>query len=118
MRKLLSPFVKGALQLKNHVVMAPMTRSRALNNLPNELMAAYYQQRSGAGLLITEGTSPSPEGLGYPRIPGHVGRTKQAFVSRIAAAEPARCSRHSRSTNATKVNKLVQEDYGCTCILT
>ena len=70
MKKLFEPFTKGALQLKNHVVMAPMTRSRALNNLPNELMAAYYKQRTGAGLIITEGTSPSPEGLGYPRIPG------------------------------------------------
>ncbi len=50
--------------------MAPMTRSRAINNLPNALMATYYKQRSGAGLIITEGTSPSPEGLGYPRIPG------------------------------------------------
>jgi N-ethylmaleimide reductase len=70
MKKLLAPFDKGSLQLKNHIVMAPMTRSRALNNLPNELMAAYYKQRSGAGLIVTEGTSPSPEGLGYPRIPG------------------------------------------------
>ncbi|OOQ61504.1 alkene reductase [Mucilaginibacter pedocola] len=70
MKKLLEPFDNGILKLKNHVVMAPMTRSRALNNIPNELMAAYYKQRSGAGLIITEGTSPSPEGLGYPRIPG------------------------------------------------
>jgi len=70
MKKLLLPYNKGLLQLKNHVVMAPMTRSRAINNLPNELMATYYKQRSGAGLIITEGTSPSPEGLGYPRIPG------------------------------------------------
>lgn len=50
--------------------MAPMTRSRAVGNLPNELMATYYTQRAGAGLIIAEGTSPSPEGLGYPRIPG------------------------------------------------
>ncbi|WP_461115407.1 alkene reductase [Spirosoma jeollabukense] len=70
MKKLVLPFTKGALQLKNHVVMAPMTRSRAQNNLPNALMATYYKQRSGAGLIVTEGTSPSPEGLGYPRIPG------------------------------------------------
>jgi N-ethylmaleimide reductase len=70
MRKLFLPFTKGQLQLKNHVVMAPMTRSRAINNLPNDLMATYYKQRSGAGLIVTEGTSPSPEGLGYPRIPG------------------------------------------------
>lgn len=70
MKKLFTPFEKGNLKLKNHLVMAPMTRSRAIDNIPNELMATYYAQRSGAGLIITEGTSPSPEGLGYPRIPG------------------------------------------------
>ena len=68
--KLFSPCTLGSLELKNHVVMAPMTRSRAIGNLPNELMAEYYSQRSGAGLIITEGTSPSPNGLGYARIPG------------------------------------------------
>jgi N-ethylmaleimide reductase len=52
------------------LVMAPMTRSRAIGNIPNELMAEYYAQRASAGLIITEGTSPSPNGLGYPRIPG------------------------------------------------
>lgn len=50
--------------------MAPMTRSRALDNIPNDLMAKYYGQRSGAGLIITEGTAPMEDGLGYPRIPG------------------------------------------------
>jgi N-ethylmaleimide reductase len=50
--------------------MAPLTRSRAINNIPNELMARYYAQRATAGLIITEGTSPSPNGLGYARIPG------------------------------------------------
>jgi N-ethylmaleimide reductase len=70
MKKLFMSYSKAAIQLKNHVVMAPMTRSRAIGNVPNELMATYYKQRSGAGLIITEGTSPSPEGLGYPRIPG------------------------------------------------
>lgn len=70
MKKLFTPYEKGSFKLKNHLVMAPMTRSRAIGNLPNELMAAYYSQRSGAGLIITEGTSPSVEGLGYPRIPG------------------------------------------------
>ena len=60
----------GAMSLQNHLVMAPMTRSRALHNVPNESMVTYYEQRSGAGLIITEGTSPSPNGLGYPRIPG------------------------------------------------
>ena len=50
--------------------MSPMTRSRAIGNLPNALMADYYAQRAGAGLIITEGVSPSPNGLGYARIPG------------------------------------------------
>src|SRR5665213_577534 len=70
MKTLLSPFIKGKFELKNHVVMSPMTRSRAIDNLPNQLMAAYYGQRTGAGLIITEGTAPAPEALGYPRIPG------------------------------------------------
>ena len=60
----------GSLELKNRIVMSPMTRCRAIGNVPNELMAEYYKQRSGAGLIITEGTSPSPNGLGYSRIPG------------------------------------------------
>jgi len=48
-----------------------MTRSRAVEaNTPNALMAEYYGQRAGAGLIVTEGTSPSPNGLGYARIPG------------------------------------------------
>ncbi len=60
----------GSLTLANHVVMAPMTRSRAPGNVPNSLMAEYYGQRATAGLIITEGTSPSPNGLGYIHIPG------------------------------------------------
>jgi len=52
-------------------VMSPMTRNRAVEaNVPNALMAEYYAQRAGAGLIVTEGTSPSPDGLGYARIPG------------------------------------------------
>lgn len=70
MKKLLMPFIKGDFKLKNHLVMAPMTRSRAIDNVPNQLMVAYYGQRTGAGLIVTEGTAPSPEALGYPRIPG------------------------------------------------
>ena len=62
-------FKSGNLELQNRVVMAPMTRNRAIDNIPNELMVKYYGQRSGAGLIITEGTAPSPNSLGYPRIP-------------------------------------------------
>jgi N-ethylmaleimide reductase len=68
--KLLASDKVGSIELKNRVVMAPMTRCRAIGNIPNELMADYYKQRSSAGLIITEGTSPSPNGLGYARIPG------------------------------------------------
>lgn len=68
--KLFTSMNLGPAKLKNRIVMAPMTRNRAIGNVPNELMAEYYGQRSGAGLIITEGTSPSPNGLGYPRIPG------------------------------------------------
>lgn len=68
--KLFTPEKAGSFEVKNRVVMAPMTRCRAIGNVPNDLMAKYYQQRSGAGLIITEGTSPSPNGLGYARIPG------------------------------------------------
>ncbi len=50
--------------------MAPMTRCRAIGNIPNDLIANYYEQRAGAGLIITEGVSPAPDGLGYARIPG------------------------------------------------
>jgi len=67
---LFTPATLGKLQLKNRVVMAPMTRSRATGNVPNALMEKYYSLRAAAGLIITEGTSPSPNGLGYARIPG------------------------------------------------
>lgn len=60
----------GPLRLQNRLVMSPMTRNRAIDNIPNALMTKYYAQRSTAGLIITEGTAPSPNALGYPRIPG------------------------------------------------
>lgn len=67
---LFTPLILGKMQLKNRIVMAPMTRSRAIGNVPNELMEKYYRLRADAGLIITEGTSPSANGLGYARIPG------------------------------------------------
>ena len=68
--KLFAPTKLGEIELNNRIVMAPMTRSRAIGNIPNKIMAEFYKQRSTAGLIITEGTSPSPNGLGYSRIPG------------------------------------------------
>ncbi|WP_420151453.1 alkene reductase [Spirosoma sp.] len=69
-QKLFSEATLGGLTLANHIVMAPMTRSRAIGNIPNDMIAEYYAQRATAGLIITEGTAPSPNGLGYARIPG------------------------------------------------
>ncbi len=68
---LFEPFTARKLTLSNRAVMSPMTRSRAVKaNVPNASMAEYYSQRATAGLIVTEGTSPSPNGLGYARIPG------------------------------------------------
>ena len=69
--KLFEPLKIGSLALKNRITMAPMTRNRATSsNVPTDIMAEYYGLRADAGLIITEGTSPSPNGTGYPRIPG------------------------------------------------
>jgi len=70
--RLLSPFRLGGLELKNRMVMAPMTRSRALvdGNVPNPLAVPYYTQRASTGLIISEATQVSPQGVGYARTPG------------------------------------------------
>jgi N-ethylmaleimide reductase len=86
MSLLFSKTVLGSLTLQNHLVMAPMTRSRATDNIPNALMAQYYAQRASAGLIITEGTSPSPNGLGYPRIPGIFSAAQAEGWKRVADA--------------------------------
>ena len=83
---LYSKTMLGSLALQNHLVMSPMTRSRAIGNVPNDLMAQYYAQRASAGLIITEGTSPSPNGLGYARIPGIFSDAQIAGWKRVTAA--------------------------------
>ncbi|MBU2147001.1 MAG: alkene reductase [Alphaproteobacteria bacterium] len=68
---LLSPYKLGSLALKNRLVMAPMTRSRAIDsNIANPIAATYYAQRASAGLIVTEATQVSPQGVGYIRTPG------------------------------------------------
>ena len=106
MSKLLfSPAVLGSLKLANKVVMAPMTRSRALGNVPNELMVKYYEQRASAGLIITEGTAPSVNGLGYARIPGLYsqqqvdGWKKVIRSSKPSWTLPVRCTRRIQNLN-------------------
>lgn len=82
----LNTYQLGSTTLANRIVMAPMTRSRAINNIPNEIMATYYAQRAGAGLIITEGTSPSPNGLGYARIPGIYNEAQVAGWQEVTSA--------------------------------
>lgn len=71
MRSLFDPLVLGALDLPNRIIMGPMTRARAgREGVPNPLMAEYYTQRASAGLIISEATGISREGLGWPDAPG------------------------------------------------
>ena len=68
---LFEPIAIGDVELKNRIVLAPMTRGRAgVERIPNELMAEYYYQRASAGLLITEATVVSPQGNGWVGSPG------------------------------------------------
>lgn len=68
---LFAPYALGPITLQNRLVMAPMTRSRAsTDHVPTPIMVDYYAARADLGLIVTEGTSPSPDGLGYARIPG------------------------------------------------
>lgn len=67
----LSPIKLGPYTLPNRMAMAPLTRNRAgAGNVPQALNVEYYAQRSGAGLIITEATQVSPQGVGYPATPG------------------------------------------------
>ena len=69
---LLKPIKVGRYELPNRVFMSPMTRSRADNpeNAPTSLIAEYYSQRASAGLIITEGSQVSKQGVGYINTPG------------------------------------------------
>jgi N-ethylmaleimide reductase len=68
---LFSEYQLGNIRLANRIVMAPMTRCRAISgNIPSPLAVTYYAQRSQAGLIISEGSQVSPQGVGYIRTPG------------------------------------------------
>ena len=71
MPSLFDPITVGDIAAANRVFMAPLTRGRATpNHVPTELMIDYYRQRAGAGLIITEGTGVSRQGMGWPNAPG------------------------------------------------
>jgi N-ethylmaleimide reductase len=97
--------------------MAPLTRSRALDNVPNELMAQYYAQRASVGLIVSEGTSPSPNGLGYARIPGIFSAAQTAGWKLVADAVHAKgakffvqlmhCGRVAHPLNLPKGGRVI-----------
>jgi 2,4-dienoyl-CoA reductase-like NADH-dependent reductase (Old Yellow Enzyme family) len=72
MTTLFTPITIGALTLKNRIIMAPLTRARAIggDRVPNALMAQYYRQRATAGLILSEATAVTPQGVGYADTPG------------------------------------------------
>ena len=137
---LFEPLALGDLQLANRIVMAPMTRSRALGDgLPGPEMVEYYRQRASAGLIIAEGTAPSAEGLGYCRTPAiysaqqisawrrvteavhgeggrivlqlmHVGRVASHYNKPEAAATVAPSSLRARTQLFTDVAGMVDAD--------
>jgi N-ethylmaleimide reductase len=91
---LFSPITVGALRLPNRIVMAPLTRNRAADgNVPWSLNATYYAQRASAGLLISEGSQVSPQGLGYQKTPGNYSDAQVAGWRLVTDAVHARGGR-------------------------
>ncbi len=70
MSVLFEPITIGDLELKNRIVMAPLTRSRAEGRVPNDMMVRHYEMRASAGLIISEAVAVDPMGVGYPATPG------------------------------------------------
>jgi N-ethylmaleimide reductase len=86
-KPLFLPYRLGHIELNNCLVMAPMTRSRAIaHNVPNPIAANYYAQRASAGLIVTEATQISPQGVGYIRTPGIHSTEQVAGWRRITEA--------------------------------
>ena len=78
---LLEPIRLGPYVLKNRIVMSPMTRNRSPGEVPNRLNAEYYAQRAGAGLIVTESTAISPQGLGWIDSPGSSIQRRAPLIS-------------------------------------
>lgn len=85
--KLFSPIKVGAIDARNRIVMAPLTRSRALaGDVPNPLAVTYYRQRAGAGLIVSEGTQIRPDGKGYVSTPGIYSEAQVEGWKKVTAA--------------------------------
>ena len=88
-KELLEPYKLGGLTLNNRMVMAPMTRSRNADNIANEQTAIYYAQRATAGLIVTEGTTISPEAQGFIMVPGIWSQQQVAGWLKVTRADVA-----------------------------
>ena len=87
MASLFEPLQAGAFKLRNRIVLAPLTRCRSsAGRVPNDLMREYYVQRASAGLMISEATSVSAMGVGYPDTPGIWSEEQVAGWKRITEA--------------------------------
>ncbi|MBU3575391.1 alkene reductase [Polynucleobacter sp. UK-Mo-2m-Kol15] len=86
-----TPIKLGAIELKNRLVMAPLTRMRAIDgDVPNPLAKTYYEQRASAGLIISEATQISPIGKGYPGTPGIYSAEQTAAWKEVVSAVHAK----------------------------
>ena len=94
MPTLFDPIPMGGVEMSNRIFMSPCTRNRAtIDEMPTPMMADYYAQRAGAGLIVTEGISPEPRGRGYYRVPGAFNDEQQAAWKPVADAVHARHGR-------------------------
>ncbi|MHC5543957.1 oxidoreductase, partial [Singulisphaera rosea] len=84
--ELFKPLRLGVIEAPNRIFMSPLTRSRATDRVPNELMAEYYTQRASAGLIITEATAISEQGYGWVGTAGIYNATQVAGWRRITEA--------------------------------
>jgi 2,4-dienoyl-CoA reductase-like NADH-dependent reductase (Old Yellow Enzyme family) len=87
LRMLFSPLTLGELELPNRLVMAPLTRLRAgEEGVPGPLLVEHYRQRASLGLIVSEGTYPSPAGRSYPGQPGIVTEEQVAGWKKVTDA--------------------------------
>ena len=93
MKTLFDPVQVGSLHLPNRIVMAPLTRNRAPDAIPTPLMAEYYAQRAGAGLIISEATAITHQGQGYADVPGLYGTEQLDGWKQVTQAVHARGGR-------------------------
>ena len=110
---LFTPFDLGGLVLPNRIVMAPMTRNRADRDVAGASAATYYAQRASAGLIVTESTQVSPQGVGYANTPGVHSAAQVAAWRRVTDAVHARGGRiYAQLVHAGRISHPVLQPGG------